>query len=207
MVTSFTIASTYKRGLLQTITLIAWLISFTASAQQECKAIKVAFAEEWFPVAFLDPVEKHKVRGVAKDIITQLASEHDVAIQVMNPVPWKKAILWMETNHIDVLAGHYWTSSRAKRWLISRSFFTNDIRVFYRPDDKIEVDAIEGLKGHTGAHLLGSSLGESVDFAINNFLTTQSFKDNQSILSALLNKQVDYALMAKEDGLAHLFRR
>lgn len=171
---------------------------------EACQKLKVAFAEDWFPIAFIDAESDNKVRGVAISLLEQLANEHKVVLEILNPVPWKRAIHWMDQDKTDILAGHYWTRERSERWLISQPIYTNDIRFFYLADSDLNANSLDQLAEFLGAYPAGASYGSEVDKVLKSDLNAQSFKDNQSIISALLKGRVDYFLMAKEDGLAHI---
>lgn len=186
------------------LVLFILLISFNARSQQQCTEITAAFGEDWFPVAFLAPESSDQLRGLAINILEKLAEEHDVTIKVQNPVPWKRAIRWLDNNQVDILGGHYWSKSRDNRWLVSKPMFYNDIRAFYLSYSEVNIDSLDSLSKYMGAYPAGASFGDTVDQFLQNNENSLSFKNNSSIISALLKKRVDYIVMAKEDGMAHL---
>lgn len=162
----------------------------SALSQSKCQELKTSFGEDWFPVSFVEPKNDYKVRGIGVRILELLAKEHNVTIHSLNPVPWKRAILWMESGHADVLAGHYWTKSRAEKWLVSNPIFVNDIRAFYISNSNFQASSLLDLLNYTGAYPAGVSFGDEVDQVLLTSDNTQSFKDNPSIISALLNVEL-----------------
>lgn len=106
--------------------LIALLaISFTIETKAvttKCDRIKVAFSENWFPVSFLEPGDSSQMAGLAYDIFSQLAAINNIELEIVNPIPWKRALLWMDQGKIDSISGHYWSEPRNQKWFISAPF-------------------------------------------------------------------------------------
>jgi len=176
----------------------------TVYAKPSCENLNVAFPEGWFPVAFMESESRPQVRGIAIDIVEALAKEYEKTITIVNPVPWKRSILWMDSGKLDMLAGHYWSNERANNWLISDPIFYNEIKVFYRNDLIQEVNSLTDLEKLMGAYPAGASYGSQVDSLLRDKLQTVQLKDNNTILLAVSKGHVDYAVLAEQDGLANV---
>lgn len=181
------------------------VICFQTSAVPECNQLKVAFAENWFPVSFVETGEKGKVRGVAKDIISNIAQEHKIDLLAVNPISWNKANEDMNTGEIDVLAGHFWSKMRNDRWFISKPLFNSDIRIFYIKRD-ISLSNKMDLIGLNGMQPSGASYGDELDQFINQKLSVTQMRNNTTMVLSLIKQQADFAIMERLDGLAHIFR-
>lgn len=181
------------------------LMSSNSYSAHECKELKVAFAENWFPVSFIETGQQGQIRGLAKDIISSLAEEHQVKLTAVNPISWSKANEAMNNGTIDVLAGHFWSTTRNDKWHISKPLFNSDIRVFYI-EDKVKLENKMDLAGLIGMQPAGSSYGDELDSFINNQLSVSQMRNNTTMVLSLIKQQADYAIMERLDGLAHIFR-
>lgn len=181
------------------------LMSTSSYSANECKNLKVAFAENWFPVSFIETGQQGQIRGVAKDIISSLAEEHQVKLTQVNPISWRKANVAMNEGDIDVLAGHFWSNIRNEKWHISKPLFNSDIRVFYI-ENKVKLLNKMDLVGLNGMQPAAASYGDELDSFINDTLSVSAMRNNTTMILSLIKQQADYAIMERLDGLAHIFR-
>ena len=188
------------------LSLLAVGPSLATDSPPVCKTVKVAFAQDWFPVSFLDSAPQPNIQGVAYELINEIAAHHGVGIEVVNPIEWTAANRAMDEGKIDVLAGHYWSQQRANKWHVSKRLMSNDIKVFYTKDTANQIDSAEDLIHFLGVYPKGATYGKKVDDLIHNTLTTQPLRSNTTMLLALVKGRADYAIIAKMDGLAHLSR-
>lgn len=197
------------RRYLQSIVLSLLLLPSAHAANAQggsCQSLKVAFAEHWFPVAFMDSGTSAEIRGVARSLMEELARQHKVTLETVNPIDWPKATAAMDKGEIDVLAGHYWSSKRAEHWLISAPVMNNDVKVFYRNDLTKPLEDKADLANLLGVFPKGATYGNRLDTFIKDELKTRQLRSNNSMLLALVKQRADYAIIAKMDGIAHVRR-
>lgn len=194
-----------SKTILWTLPALLLLISPAIGAVEQCKELKVAFAQDWFPVSFIETTKEKKVRGVAVDIISAIADDNNIALKVVNPISWKQANQKMDDGDIDVLAGHFWSEHRNNNWHISKPLFNSDIRVFYLSNKK-KLEQINDLIGLTGMRPAGATYGDELDEFIANKLSVSEMRNNTTMVLSLYKQQADFAIMERLDGLAHIFR-
>lgn len=202
---SFTLKTLINSVVKLTVISTILLVSHNTSAQAECKNLSVAFAENWFPVSFLDTSRDRKMRGVAVDIIQAIADERKVQLSFVNPISWEKANNKMDKGEIDIIAGHFWSEARNDKWHISGPLFSSDIRVFYLGDN-FEINHVNDLIGLKGMRPAAASYGDELDSFIANELSVSDMRNNTTMVLSLYKQQSDYAIIERLDGLGHIFR-
>ena len=154
-------AVVYRNGLF----LVLMLFCSIGNASNHCDTLRVASAHDWYPIAFKANESNAQIHGIAIKLVQTIAKEHDVKVELLGSLPWKRALMWMDAGKVDVLAGHYLSSKRKKNWQVSSPWFYDDIRIFYHKDLSSDINP-SSVAHYQGAYPAGASYGDEVDSLI-----------------------------------------
>ncbi|KTF07255.1 extracellular solute-binding protein, partial [marine sediment metagenome] len=99
--------------------ILSSVFSLHALASTECKALRTAGAQQWFPYAFNEFDGKLKATGIAFDVLTLLSQDLGITLKIETGLPWKRIESKLDAGELDILAGNYWNETRSRKWLIT----------------------------------------------------------------------------------------
>lgn len=180
------------------ILLVIGLFTNAVSAN-DCRTINAIASYDWFPVAFQSPKDRTINKGIAIEVVQEIAKDLDIKLTVDTTIPWSRGIMYMNTGKVDMLIGHYNSQERTRNWLISQPLFEEDIRAFFHVDNEHKVTSPEDLYLLLGVYPRGASYGDEIDFIIKNKMKAHEYSDGLSMLGAIIKKRYDFAISAKMD--------
>jgi len=186
---------------------IGWIVgifvyfSFHAICFAE-ETVRIATGE-WSPYIS----EKLKHYGVVTRIVTEAFALEGIKIEYQF-VPWKRAILWVESGKQDGSSVWAYNSDRGERFLFSDPVVSAKYVFFHRKDYKFDWETIEDIRGKEIGIILGYTYGAAFNKALKaRQLLTIAVSYEEQIFSMLLKKRVEIVPMALEVGYDILQRK
>ena len=182
------------------------VFSPSALANTECKALRTAGAQQWFPYAFNEFDGKLKATGIAFDVLTLLSQDLGVTLKIETGLPWKRIESKLDAGELDILAGNYWNEARSRKWLITASFATDEVYLVLSPSlvqTRGTEISLNALTQYIGVMPRGISLGEKFD-SIRSNLKIIEVKDHDKMYEMIRRHRADYAVSPQSAALSHL---
>ncbi len=181
------------------------LISITALAKQ-CETIRVGCANAWYPIAYILPADKEKAGGIAVETIRRAAQSLGISASFNCHIPWTRAMKYMDTGEIDMIAGHYLTEYRQKNWAVTTPLLADDIRAIYT-DKNLDILTLEQLTSLTGVIPRGASYGREIDTFLKEGIARKKVAQvdkNMAVFRMLQRNRVDYGIISIKDAKEHI---
>ena len=189
-----------------TLVILAFVFSPRALANTECKTLRTAGAQQWFPYAFNEFEGRLKATGIAFDILTLLSQDLGITLKIETGLPWKRIESKLDAGELDILAGNYWNEARSQKWLITAPFATDKVYVVLSPSlvqTRGTVISLNALTQYVGVVPRGISLGEKFDTVKSN-LKIIEVKDHDKMYEMIRRHRADYAVSPQSAALTHL---
>lgn len=177
-------------------------LSANVSAQSDKLVCRVNGAVGWYPIFFK---KEDKFTGIGIDVLRAFELKHDVKLVYGLEVPWIRLEHQLKTGELDILVGAYFKQERARHFVYSSSFLTEEITIFVSRSAAFELADINDLIGKQGIRPANGSYGESFDNFAQQNLEIHEIVGTETMLRMLMGKRADYVVLAKSHGL-HLIR-
>ncbi len=86
---------------------------------QACQALRVAGANNWLPVAYINK-KTGEPEGIAYDFAKIVGKELNIPVELDATLPWKRVLYYLEQGKIDMVASLYWTKERDIKYQYSK---------------------------------------------------------------------------------------
>lgn len=175
-----------SRFLMPLILMGFWLISPYAKSE----TVFVAAKYDNEPLSYQVGSE---MKGIAYDVFLDICKELELPFTVakVGPLPWKRVLLYLKNNKIDVLLGGEKLGHIDKSFIFSKyPLYQTSYSVFYRKEDRISMGQLPSLVGavlnDVDRSILTNEIGASLTLS-------ESYSRDQNILK-LRNRRVNYFL-------------
>lgn len=167
-------------------------VSAYSDVMKHCSEITVAGAEQWVPFAYNQMQNgKLQAKGISYDVIQLVGDELGVMVKRKVGMPWKRIELALEQGTVDVLAGNYWSESRAQKWRLTRAIAHEPVKLLTTENGQFQFNHFRDLQGRTGVVPRGISLGRDFDQAWT-YLNIIEVKTHEQMYEMLNRGRVDY---------------
>ncbi|MBT3136364.1 transporter substrate-binding domain-containing protein [Alteromonas sp. ALT199] len=188
------------------LVILAYVFAPRALASTECKTLRTAGAQQWFPYAFNEFEGRLKATGIAFDVLTLLSQDLGVTLKIETGLPWKRIESKLDAGELDILAGNYWNETRSRKWLITAPFATDEVYVVLSPSlvqTRGTEISLSALTQYIGVMPRGISLGEKFD-SIKSNLKIIEVKDHDKMYEMIRRHRADYAVSPQSAAQSHL---
>jgi polar amino acid transport system substrate-binding protein len=136
------------------------------------------------------------LEGAGITIVSKLASDSGVPLQVLHAGSWDAAQQAVKTGKADAIVGLYRTPARLPSFTYLEPAIAPDpSAVLVRIGETFVYKDWNSLIGKKGVANLGESFGHAFDTFAASKLAITTVHGNKAVYAALLNKQADYALV------------
>lgn len=169
-----------------------------------CRQFAVAGAEQWVPFAYHQQQDGQLVaRGIAHEVIRLVAADMQIGVKQKVGMPWKRIELELEQGSLDILAGNYWSKSRAEKWLLTHAIAHEPVKLLTLKANTFTFDKLTDLTGRIGVVPRGISLGQDFDQA-RKTLRILEVRTHEQMYEMLNRGRVDYMVSPEFAALQHL---
>ena len=172
-------------------TFLTLSVSTSAAEAERCTGISAAGAQQWRPFAYTEKQPRPVAKGIAFDIVREIAQRLNLKLEIVTGVPWKRIERQLASGDIDLLAGNYWTQERSEKWLISRAITSESVHLFTLAGKRFNFESLDDLHTKRGVVPRGISLGEDFD-EIRPDLDIFEVNRHEQMYEMLHMSRVDY---------------
>jgi len=192
------------QNLFVTLTLITSITLCKSLTAQECETLKVAGANRWLPVSYLN-TKTRQPQGLAIDLIQYISRKLEIPLVIDLERPWKRVLSDLANGDIDLVTAIYKNHPRQAVYRFSKPYFTNQAHVFVLKGHEFPFDQLADLEKHSGGVPIGSSFGDEFDtFAKQHHLNLRNLKTEQQLLGMLQLGRIDYYIQDYLDATLYL---
>lgn len=150
-----------------------------------------------------------KVYGLMYEILERAAHANGYSLRYQD-MPWKRAVLSLESGKLDIMCGIFWNKDRAQKFLFSPPILRNQLQIFATKPFKLE--KLADLQGKRGDRIRGGSYGEKFDsFIATGKASFNDVNDDKTAINRLvrgysdffIGTYIDTTLKLSKRGLAH----
>jgi polar amino acid transport system substrate-binding protein len=154
-------------------------------------------SEAWAPYIFEQDGELQGIDyEVTQQVLTQLGYQLEWEL-----VPWKRAMLSVESGRADAILDILATTERRQKLIFpSEHLSQNDSVLFYARKHPHPYANLQSLRGLTVGVAPGYNYGNP-DFLAADYFTREPAPTNEANLLKLLNQRIDLALIDRRAGL------
>jgi len=168
------------------------LLPWLASARDYCNPIKVNGAENWLPF-YLHNLDGG-YRGVMGDVLELAALNKEVKLDFQAAIPWKRVLLQLRKDQIDIVAGAVKTNYRDRYFSFSPQILTTPLGLYRHRDNPLGYRRFSDLDELSGGYVRGMSLGQAFDdYAFEN-LILDDITSPDSLFQMIRNRRLDYGI-------------
>lgn len=157
-----------------------------------------AFSQEILVVAKYDnePLSyehEGEMQGIAFLMFSRICKELKLPFTVkrIGPLPWKRVLLYLKTNQVDVFLGSEKLDDKNNQLIFSKEpLYQTSHSVFYRRTDPVTMDSLHSLSGSVMEDMRLDLLANESGLNLN---LNQSYSRKQN-LAKLMNRRVDYII-------------
>ena len=166
--------------------------------------LKVSGPPNYLPMSFVDKTSGHPT-GVSYDIVKLLGERLSVPIKIFPNLPWRRALVYLNSGELDILVAIYKTPEREEKYLFSVPYHQNAAHIFVRKDRFFNFKGLNDLLGKTGEVPMGDSFGSVFDtFVKEHNLRIEYAPTKTQRFKKLLLGRSDYVIQDKLDGLIYI---
>lgn len=171
---------------------------------QECKQLRIASgANAWVPVSYLN-LETQQFEGIAFDMAKAVSQKLNLPLEIKT-LPWTRMLQYLEDGNLDMSVAIYWNQERDKKYLYTKPYFINEIRVYVKKGREFPFNHLDDLIGRRGIIPDGGSFGEEFDsFSKSHELDLYRVQHKEQLAGLVLTGRGDYFVQAYLDGVAYL---
>ena len=174
------------------LVMIFILIPWLASARDHCEQLRVNGAENWLPF-YLHNLDGG-YRGVMGDALELAAQKVGMELEFQPAVPWKRVLLQLRKDQIDIVAGAVKTRYRSRYFSFSPQILTTSLGLYRHRDNPIGYQQFSDLNELSGGFVRGMSLGQAFDdYAFDNLVLDDVASPN-SMFEMIRNQRLDYGI-------------
>lgn len=177
-----------SRVLVLMIILIPWL----ASARDHCSPIKVNGAENWLPF-YLHNLDGG-YRGVMGDALELAADNTGIELEFQAAIPWKRVLLQLRKDQIDVVAGAVKTRYRSRYFNFSSQILSTHLGLYRHRDNPLDYRRFADLNELAGGYVRGMSLGQAFDDYAFEHLLLDDVSSPHNLFQMIRNRRLDYGI-------------
>lgn len=193
------------KQLLASLFLFVSVFASAAEDVDKCTELTVAGAQQWRPFAYTERDPRPVARGIAFDIVKEIAQRLNLKLYILTDIPWKRIERQLATGEIDLLAGNYWTQERDEKWLITRPITSESVHLFTLTGKRFNFTGLDDLYTKRGVVPRGISLGEDFD-EIRPDLDIFEVNRHEQMYEMLHMSRVDYLVSPRFAATMHLQR-
>lgn len=190
-------------GLAFGLALFSGLPDAKADGLGACDRIRINGSNEWYPFAFRD--DQGKAGGIGFAVAQALFERLNAELIIEPERPWKRNIAALNSGGLDVIAGAYWDSKRAREFAFTIPFAEDSVHIFVKQDRIREFGELAFLRGTNGVKPLGVSLGPAFEELLQDHVVTLEVSDYESMVRMVQIGRVDWFGLALYNGQKRLY--
>ncbi|WP_419902257.1 substrate-binding periplasmic protein [Kiloniella sp.] len=160
-----------------------------------CAAETIKLVQDpWPPITSEDIANE----ALATAIVTT-AFSHAGYTPIVKTIPWKRALIEVETVKSDAIVAAYYNDDRSQIYNYSAPYLITPILFLKRKDSEISFQSLEDLRDYRIGFVRGTSYGNSFDQA--EFLNKVELNDPSTVIKMLYNKRIDVAPFTNVVGM------
>ncbi len=179
--------------------LVSLLLSPVFVYADSCQSLVITGHPTYSPIAW---AVKGKIVGAAPEMVADIAKDMGVKKVISkNFGTWAKAQKAAKVGEADIIFGIYKNDERIGYLnYVEPPFMRDPVVVAVRKGDAFPFEKWDDLKGKKGITNEGESYGNEFDAFMNKNLNVARSKGIDKAIQALLNKKVDYVIIAMYPG-------
>ena len=182
------------------IALVFLLSAPTSFAAEEhgCKSVKINGSSRWYPFSYRD--SSNNLKGIAYQVAETLFKRLKIDLTVDEPLPWNRTIMGLKYGRLDILAGAYWDTERAKNYDFSIPFSSDEVRLFVRNDSLAKYPDLIALRGTRGSKPIGISLGRVFEENLKSHVKLVELVSYESMMKMVYLGRVEWFGLGLHNG-------
>jgi polar amino acid transport system substrate-binding protein len=187
----------------------AWIVAALAmfvgqATALACDRLVASGNPEYPPYLWRDPANGDRLIGANAELMSLLAAEIGIPIEVRNVGSWARVQEEMKNGRIDLIAGAFLTQPRLEYMdYVHPIIATTRSVVITRDDSKLAYAQWPDLVGHSGVTVINNSFGEAFDRYAKDNLKIEEVGKLDNALQLLAHARADY--LVYEDAPARAF--
>ncbi|WP_447649223.1 substrate-binding periplasmic protein [Pseudomonas abietaniphila] len=179
------------------------LIPSLAFCAGTCSHLTATGNAEYPPYLWRDPQDPTRLIGANADLVKHVGAVLGLKVDVLYAGPWSRAQDEVRSGRIDMLAGYFMTSERARILnFISPPFLFTSSMIWLRRGNVFPYRNWSDLVGHSGGTLVSNSYGQSIDDYASANLTLEAVPTAIQAFEKLILKRNDFVVFEQYPGLA-----
>ena len=185
--------------LMAAIAVFALLAGCTSSAPSEEKKVAIFSGhQDWAPI--MSSANGNNV-GIGPNVTKMVFATFNVKVECKDVGSWDVVQEKAKSGEIDGIVGAYWNEERAKYFLFSVPYATDDIALFFPEDKGFTYVQKEDLIGKKGIATTGDSYGQEMDkFIIQTNLNMMRVDTPEQAFAMLKEGKADYFIYSASAG-------
>ncbi|ACS80338.1 substrate-binding periplasmic protein [Maridesulfovibrio salexigens] len=171
--------------------LAIFFVLFTSAA--EAVKIRVGGTGYWSPYCYTSPEDPLTLKGFTVDFLKEVFSQPDDELQFL-ALPWKRCLVMLENNELDLVLDGSKDSPRLKKFLFSQEIYHLDNALFYlksRFPDGPQIKSVEDIDKFS----LGGVFGFNYKvYPFDVSMVQQGAKDIETMLKMLERRRFELAI-------------
>ncbi|WP_420554831.1 substrate-binding periplasmic protein [Neptuniibacter marinus] len=186
------------------LSLCLLLLPLSALRANECTVLTAAGNVEYSPYLWRQHEPSEEVVGANRLVMDEIARRLDITIQVLDVGSWARAQEMLKRGRVDLMAGIFYTESRAIYMnYISPAFFKTASVVWRKSNTQGSYDSRDDLIGLHGVTVINNSFGQDFDEYAKEKLDLTYVPSLAQAFLMLDRGRADYVLYEKNPGLAY----
>lgn len=183
--------------------------SFASEINEEsggvCSSLTATGNPEYPPFLWRGNNKDDQLLGANKIIIDELSRRINIPITLKSVGPWSKALSAVKNGRVDMIAGAFYTNSRASYmdYFYPVMLHTTSV-VWQRKGETFPFHSKKDLQGKWGVTVISNSFGQAFDSYARQDLNILSVASLSNAFQMLMADSVDYVLYEKNPGIAYV---
>lgn len=191
---------------------LCWFMSLTAAiflsprvalSKDACDHLTATGNAEYPPYLWRDPHNPQRLIGANADLIKHLGTMLGIQIDVIYGGPWSRAQEEVRAGRVDMLAGYFLTSDRARTMdFVNPPFLFTSSMIWVRQNEAFLYHGWSDLVGHSGGTLVNNSYGQAFDDYAKANLSLEAVPTANQAFQKLIHKRNDFVIFEQFPGKA-----
>lgn len=174
------------------------------TSSSSCQSLTATGNSEYPPFLWRESDSNNHLVGANRLIIDELSRHIGIPIKLMHVGPWSRAQSEVKSGRVDIMAGAFYTNSRADYMdYFSPVMLHTTSVVWQRKDNMFPFHRKEDLEQKWGVTVINNSFGQTFDNYAQSHLNILSVASLSQAFKMLVADRVDYVLYEKNPGVAY----
>lgn len=168
-----------------------------------CDSLIASGNPEYPPFLWREKGSANLLVGANRIIMDELGRRIGIPITLKYVGPWSQAQLDAKNGAVDILAGAFYTNSRASYMDFFSPVMLHTTSVVWLRKNHFVFHSKDDLMGKWGVTVMNNSFGQDFDSFSQQHLNVLSVSSLESAFRMLVANRVDYVLYEKNPGMAY----